>query len=136
MYHFIYSSTDLGLKIELGRSQLVSTAPVQSTVTARQLLDGHRESRLTLPVAARPFVRFTSPTGPSLGPQTAQTVRLFRGFFASLSDDLTLRVWDLRKLDSTQSPEPFLTISHRQYVQDVLIEPELDLLVLICYEFG
>ena len=130
MYHFIYGSTDLLLKIELGQSQLVPTAPVQSTVTARKLVDGHRESRLTVPVAARPFVRFTTPTS---GPHT---VRLFRGFFAVLSGDSTLHVWDLRKLDSTQSPEPFLTISPLQNVQDVLIEPELDLLVLICYEFG
>jgi hypothetical protein len=131
MYHFVYSSKDIVLRIELARSQLVSTSPVQSTVMAQQLIDAHRESRLTLPVTSRPFIKFTLPT---LGDQTH---RLFRGFLACLSEDETLQVWDLRKSDatqSTQSPKPFLTISG-QKIEDVLIEPEFDLLVLICYDW-
>ncbi len=129
MHNFVYSSKDIVLRIELARSQLVSTSPVQSTVMAQQLIDAHRDSRLTLPVASRPFIRITSPT-PGI-----QRERLFRGLFACVSDDLTLHVWDLRKLDATQPPKPFLTIS-QENVQDVVIDRELDLLVLLCFEDG
>ena len=124
----IYASEALVLDIEMAKSDLRPMMNIRSTPKARRFLEAYVDARLNLPIATRPCVMFPAPR------DGIRKERLFRGFFACITDNDRLHVWSIHCTYPTRVV-PQMVICQQNLV-DVFVEPDYRLLVLLFHNSG
>lgn len=134
MQEVLKGSNYLIMQIEMAQSDLIQAMPISSSQAAREFLRAHQNARVEIPIDTSRHVFLDAPPG-------IFSERIFRGLLASISgtgdsdEQEILHVWDIRRPDPTQTPRKILTLS-KPKIFDVVIEPQLDLLVLVLYRLG